>query len=79
LQSDASQAPVPLAGKMKGWPVSVLKILRRSRSTGVARLGNADERWSSIAMCIARRMRSGVLVGPGTKRKLRPGIAGPHD
>jgi hypothetical protein len=28
-------------------------------------------------MCIARRMRSGVLVGPGTKRKLRPAMREP--
>src|SRR5207237_423032 len=27
-----------------------------------------------MARCIARRIRSGTLVGPGTKRKLRPGI-----
>ena len=44
IQSDASQAPVPLAGKMKGCPVSVLKIFFRSRNSGVARLGKADER-----------------------------------
>ena len=30
-----------------------------------------------MARCIARRMRSGVLVGPGTKRKLRPAMRGP--
>ena len=80
LHSDASQAPVPLAGKMKGWPrlglEDLAKVPEAPASPG---LGNADERWSSIATCIARRMRSGVLVGPGTKRKLRPGIAGPLD
>src|SRR2546423_11952733 len=27
-----------------------------------------------MARCIARRIRSGTLVGPGTNRKLRPGI-----
>src|SRR3954454_3665391 len=27
-----------------------------------------------MARCMARRIRSGVLVGPGTKRKLRPAI-----
>src|ERR1041384_3060732 len=27
-----------------------------------------------MARSIARRIRSGTLVGPGTKRKLRPGI-----
>src|SRR2546423_13952637 len=27
-----------------------------------------------MARCMARRIRSGTLVGPGTNRKLRPGI-----
>jgi hypothetical protein len=55
----------------------VLKICFRFSSTGAASLGKSDDRWSSIAMCIARRMRSGVLVGPGTKRKLRPAMREP--
>jgi hypothetical protein len=35
-----------------------------------------EDRWSSIATIIARITRSGTLVGPGTNRKLRPGILG---
>src|SRR5437899_3240222 len=30
-----------------------------------------------MARCMARRIRSGTLVGPGTKRKLRPAIVLP--
>jgi hypothetical protein len=30
-----------------------------------------------MATIMARITRSGTLVGPGTKRKLRPGILGP--
>src|SRR5687768_13876049 len=29
-----------------------------------------------MARCMARRIRSGVLVGPGTKRKFRPAMRG---
>ena len=36
--------------------------------------GKMGERWSSIGTTIARRTRSGTLVGPGTNRKLRPAI-----
>ena len=68
LESEASQAPVPLAGKMNAWPVVVLKIFLRSWNSGPASPGKSDERWSSMARCMARRIRSGTLVGPGTKR-----------
>src|SRR4051794_36883006 len=74
LLSAASQAPVPLAGKMNAWPSFVLKTFLRSRSTGAASSGKVDDRWSSIGRCIALRMRSGTFVGPGTNRKLRPGM-----
>ena len=72
LVSAASQAPVPEEGKMKAWPFSVLNTFFRSSSTLRDRSGKRDERWSSIATIIARCTRSGTLVGPGTKRKLRP-------
>jgi len=65
---------VPVAGKMNACPVVVLKTFRRSRNRPVASSGNAEERWSSIARFMARRIRSGTFVGPGTNRKLRPGI-----
>src|SRR5689334_7256969 len=74
LERDASHAPVPLAGKTNAWPEVVLKIFFRSSSTGLASAGKSDDRWSSIARCMARRTRSGTLVGPGTKRKLRPAM-----
>jgi hypothetical protein len=44
LVSDASQAPVPLAGNRNGWPDAVLKIFFRSSSTGAASPGNSEER-----------------------------------
>src|SRR4026207_468252 len=30
-----------------------------------------------MAICMAREMRSGTLVGPGTNKKLRPGFLAP--
>jgi hypothetical protein len=36
--------------------------------------GNAGERWSSIDTIIARITRSGMFVGPGTNKKLRPAM-----
>ena len=78
FDSAASHAPVPLEGKMKAWPELVLKIFFRFSSTGAARSGKSDDLWSSMALCMARRTRSGTLVGPGTKRKLRPAIWGPR-
>ncbi len=40
----ASQPPVPLAGKMNGWPSRVLNTLRRSRNSPVGSSGNLLER-----------------------------------
>src|SRR5438128_10160134 len=61
-------------GEMNACPVVVLKTFRRSRNRLVASSGNVEERGSSIARFMARRIRSGTFVGPGTNRKLRPGI-----
>src|SRR5207245_7820702 len=72
--SAASHPPVPVAGKRNACPVVVLNTFRRSRNSPVASSGNAEERRSSMARSMARRIRSGTLVGPGTNRKLRPGI-----
>src|SRR5208283_2968895 len=36
--------------------------------------GKMGERWSSIGTTMARKTRSGTLLGPGTNRKLRPAI-----
>src|SRR5215218_10469355 len=74
LEREASHAPVPLDGKMNACPEVVLKIFFRLSRTGAARAGKSEERWSSMARCMARRTRSGTLVGPGTKRKLRPAM-----
>ena len=49
LASADSQPPVPVAGKTMTWPCSVLKTFFRSRSSGPARSGKLEERWSSIA------------------------------
>src|SRR5471032_421252 len=77
LVSAASQQPVPEEGKRIGLPVVVLntgfKAFRQERVSS----GKIGDRWSSIATCMARRTRSGTLVGPGTKRKLRPAIESP--
>src|SRR6266550_8462197 len=73
----ASQAPVPLPENMKGWPVSDLKTFLSSWNNDIVKSGNLDDRWSSMATIMARITRSGTLVGPGTKRKFRPGILGP--
>ena len=60
------------AGKMKARPLVVPKTFGRSASSPLVSAGKADDRWSSCARSIARRIRSGTFVGPGTKRKLRP-------
>jgi hypothetical protein len=68
---------VPVAGKRKIWPSRDLKIFFVSSNSGRVSSGKADERWSSDGTIIARCTRSGMLVGPGTKRKLRPGRLDP--
>src|SRR5215831_6992619 len=42
----ASQAPVPLPEKMKGWPVSVLKTFLSCWNNDNVSSGNLDDRWS---------------------------------
>ena len=74
LVSAASQQPVPEDGKMKGVPVSVLNTFFRPERQASVSLGNLGERWSSIGTTMARSTRSGMLVGPGTKRPLRPAM-----
>jgi hypothetical protein len=67
---------VPEEGKMKTCASLVLKTFFRSLKTLVERSGKREERWSSMATIMARCTRSGTLVGPGTKRKLRPVVRG---
>src|SRR5579872_1383897 len=75
--SAASQQPVPEEGNRMGVPLVVLKTgLSPLRQANVSR-GKLGDRWSSIATVMARSTRSGTLVGPGTKRKLRPAMRAP--
>src|SRR5277367_2852382 len=70
----ASQHPVPEDGNRMGWPVTVLKIGFKPSRQARVRAGKSGERWSSEATDIARKIRSGTLVGPGTNKKFRPAI-----
>ena len=56
FESEASQAPVPLAGKMNAWPVVVLKIFLRSWSTGAASFGKVGR---AVILHRARAWRGG--------------------
>ena len=64
LTSDASQAPVPEAGKITTGPV-VWKTRFSPSSTSRPSAANSAPRWSIVGCAIARSTRSGVLVGPG--------------
>ena len=67
----ASHAPVAEEGKTKTVP-SVLKTGFRSSRTARVSSANSGPRWSMTARSMARRTRSGTLVGPGSWRKCRP-------
>ena len=69
--SAASQAPVPDDGKISTWP-RVAKMSPRPASTRFPRRPNSGPRWSMVGRSMARRIRSGTLVGPGICRKCRP-------
>ena len=69
--SAASHAPVPDDGKISTLPC-VLKMSRRPSSTRLPSRPNSGPRWSIVGRSIARRIRSGTLVGPGICRKCRP-------
>ncbi len=75
LVSAASQQPVPEDGNTKGVPDWVRKTSRKPVMMVRVSWGKRGERWSSIDTIMARWMRSGTFVGPGTNRKLRPAIA----
>src|SRR5258708_4105996 len=74
LVRTASQQPVPDEGKRMGLPEVVLNTGFRALRQARVSSGKIGERWSSIATAMARRTRSGTLVGPGTNRKLRPAM-----
>ena len=72
LTSAASHAPVPDEGKISTLP-RVLKISRNPPSTCRPRRPNPGPRWSMVGRSIARRIRSGTLVGPGICREVPAG------
>src|SRR3982751_4624209 len=53
-----------------GW--RVWKMRFTPSSTSLPRTWKSGPRWSMVGRSIARRMRSGTLVGPGICRKWRP-------
>ena len=64
LTSAASQAPVPDAGNSTtGCRVPITAAIPASTSRVSA--ANSGPRWSMVGAAIARRTRSGTLVGPG--------------
>ena len=67
----ASHAPVPLPGKITTGPL-VWNTRWHPSSTVRPSLANSGPRWSIVGMSMARRTRSGTLVGPGICRKWRP-------
>ena len=69
--SAASHAPVPDDGKITTSP-RVRNISRRPVSTRWPSRPNPGPRWSMVGRSMARRIRSGTLVGPGIWRKWRP-------
>jgi len=71
LTSAASHAPVPEEGYMITgcfvWKISLIPS-----STSSPRPLNSGPRWSIVGRSMARRIRSGTLVGPGICKKWRP-------
>src|SRR3984893_4665537 len=72
--SAASLQPVPDEGNRMGVPVVVLNTGFRPVRQARVSSGKMGERWSSIGTAMARRTRSGTLVGAGTNRQLGPAI-----
>src|SRR5579871_5893753 len=52
--------------------LAVLKMVLMPSSARLASAANSGPRWSIMAVSIARRIRSGIGVGPGICRKWRP-------
>src|SRR6185437_4263558 len=71
LASAASQAPVPEEGKTTTAPL-VRKIRLMPAMADLASSANSGPRWSMVGRSMARRIRSGTLVGPGICRKCLP-------
>jgi hypothetical protein len=67
LVTAASQPPVPVAGKMITSLVRVFKMRLTPSTAGLNASANRFERWSIVGTSMARRRRSGMLVGPGMK------------
>src|SRR6266436_5355204 len=64
----ASQAPVPGDGKTRTGP-SVPKTGWWPSKISVARRANPGPRSSIVGRCIARRIRSGTFMGPGSEHR----------
>jgi hypothetical protein len=64
LTSAASHAPVPEDGKMKT-SASVLNTRFMPSSTSRPSSPKPGPRWSMVGLSMARRIRSGTLLGPG--------------
>ena len=60
----ASHAPVPEAGYITTGPL-VWNTSRTPSSTSLPSAANSGLRWSMTGASIARKTRSGTLVGPG--------------
>src|SRR3990172_718856 len=60
---------------MTTWPV-VLKTRFIPWSTSLPSTPKSGPRWSMVGKSMARRTRSGTLVGPGIWRKWRPAVRG---
>src|SRR5690348_14219117 len=71
LRIAASQAPVPDDGKIATGPEH-LKTRFKPVMTALLMAGNSGPRWSMSGWSIARRTRSGRLVGPGIFKRGRP-------
>ena len=69
----ASHAPVPLPGKITTGP-EVWNTRWQPSSTVRPSLAKSGPRWSIVGMSMARRTRSGTLLGPGIWRKCRPAL-----
>ena len=75
LVSEASQAPVPLAGKMNAWPVVVLKIFLRSWNSGPGEPGEIRRAVVLHGAVHGPEDPVGNVGGPGNEEMVAAGHA----
>ena len=75
LDSEASQAPVPLAGKRNGWPEVVLKIFFRSSKTRRQRAREVGRAVILHGAVHGPEDAVGHVGGPGNEEKVAAGHA----